>query len=81
MTKRELAEMHLYELYNVADHVDQNTQIARHDIKYSPAGALEALERARESVGRIEMHYSDAIQALRALVADPDQPDHPGYAG
>jgi len=79
MTKRERAEMHLYELHNVADHVDKGTQIAQHDIKYSPAGALAALRNVRTSAGRIEMHLDDAIKALEALVEDPDRADHPGY--
>ncbi len=78
MTKRELAEMYLYELYNVANHVDQNAQIARHDIGHSPADALEALERARQSAGRVEMFFDDAIRALKDLIDESNAagPDH-----
>lgn len=79
MTKRELAEMYIYELHNVADHVDKGAQIAQYDVKYSPAGALEALRNVKTSASRIEMFLDDAIKSLEALIADPDRPDHPGY--
>lgn len=78
MTKRERAEMYIYELYNVAEHVDKGSQIAQHDIKYSPASALAALRNVRDSASSVEFRLNDAIQALEELVADPDQPDHPG---
>lgn len=79
MTARERAEMHLYDLHNVADHVDKGAQIAQHDLKYSPAGALAALRNVRDSASRIGMHLDDSIKALEALVADPDRPDHPAW--
>lgn len=79
MTKRERAEMHIYELHNVADHVDKGSQIAQHDLRYSAEGALATLENVRGSARLIEMHLDDAISALKALIADPDRPDHPGY--
>lgn len=70
--------MHLYDLHNVADHVDKGAQIAKHDIEYNPAAALAALRSVRASASRIEMHLDDAIAALEVLVTDPDRPDHPG---
>lgn len=72
MTKRELASMYLYELHNVADHVDQNARIATSSLDSDPAWALEALERARQSAGRVEMHFDDAIRALKDLIANPE---------
>ena len=74
MTVREQAGMWLYELHNVADHVDKGAQIAQHDIEYSPARALAALRNVRGSAGRIEMFLDDAIKTLEALVANPDRP-------
>lgn len=74
MTSRELAEMHLYELHNVADHVDKCTGVAQYEINNDPAAALNALRAARTSAGRIEMHFDDAIKALEVLVANPDRP-------
>lgn len=78
MTKRELAQTYLFELHNVADHVDKGAQIAQHDLEYSPTQALAALRNVRTSAGRIEMFLDDAIRALEALLADPDRADHPG---
>jgi hypothetical protein len=70
--------MCLYELFNVADHVDNCTGVARASIDYSPERALEALRAARTSASRLEMHFDDTIKALEDLVANPDRPDHPG---
>lgn len=73
MTKRELAGTYLYELHNAANHVDQNAQIATHNLESDPKYALEALERARQSAGRVEMWFDDAIRAVKDLIANPDR--------
>lgn len=73
MTKRELAEIYLYELYNVAEHVDRCAQCARSDIEHSPEQALKSLRVARTSASLLEMHFDDAIRALEALVAGESQ--------
>jgi len=78
VTKRERAEHEIYALYNVAEHVYRGSQIAQHDLQYSPSQALAALENVRQSASMMEMHLADAIERIRGLIADPDRPDHPG---
>ncbi len=74
MTKKQLAESYLYDLYNAADHADKLTRCARVELESGDyAAALESLKRIQDGPGRmLEMHVRDAIRAVERAQQDPE---------
>lgn len=69
MTDLESAQYDLYQLYNVAEHVDRLTQIAQVEIERDPAEALSMLRLAKESASKLEFRLDDAIKSVEKYSA------------
>lgn len=72
MTKLELAQAYLYDLYNDADHAAKLADEARHALGSGDVdGALGWLDQARRPVGLIEMRLNEAIRSAGEARATP----------
>ena len=72
MTKKQLAEEYLYELYNDANHADKLSQCARADFEAGDfEGALGILATLRDRPAAVlEMRVRYAIRAVEEAAAE-----------
>lgn len=69
MNDTERAKNAVYELYNVAEHVDSGSQGARRRLDEGDVpGALECLEQVARSAQLFDMRWRDALEAVRNAV-------------
>lgn len=69
MNDTERAKNAVYELYNVAEHVDRGSQGAQRRLDEGDlAGALRCLEEVTRSAELFDMRWRDALEAVRNAV-------------